>query len=693
MRLGATGAVVSVMTGVTAALAVLVSPAMATTSRRVALRDSQSLAAARTPSVGSVAGSSTVGFQVDLRLSDAAGAAAMAKAVSTPGSALYGRYLSPAQWEQRFSPSAAAVQQVQAFLRRSGFTLDATPADRLWVQASGTAAQVERTFGTSLSLHRVNGQTVRLADTALSLPASVAGVVGGISGVSQTVMHPNDTTGSAAAPSSARAPAGQPIPQPPGFRVAQPCGSYYNQKLDWLLPPFGNGYPGNPPWAVCGYTGPQFRRAYGLAGSATGKGVTVAIVDAYTSPTLFSDARTFASRHDPGNPLRASQFSELPASGYNEVNYCGAPGWFGEETLDVEAVHNTAPGANILVAGAKNCETTSLNNRLNAIVEGHRASVITNSYGDNAGDLLDSPSDRYSTDSILEMAAATGVSVMFSSGDNGDEFTAVGIVSPDYPASSPYATAVGGTTLQIGSTGGRLGEYGWSTARSFLCNLAYYQAGGCTSDQLGKWQPVDLTLDGGSGGGTSYSYAQPFYQNGVVPTSLSKANGSVPMRVVPDISMEGDPATGMLVGETQQFPNGTYYDEYRIGGTSVASPLMAGVVARADQSAGHSLGFLNPALYSLSGNARALYDVRPAGRQDQSRADFVNSIDFSQGLLFTTRLIDYEGLEEFCATSSPSSCSTRTVALHATGGYDNMTGLGAPNAGFVGALAQTGSTP
>ena len=86
------------------------------------------------------------------------------------------------------------------------------------------------------------------------------------------------------------------------------------------------------------------------------------------------------------------------------------------------------------------------------------------------------------------------------------------------------------------------------------------------------------------------------------------------MRVEPDISAEADPATGMLVGETQTFPNGVYYDEYRIGGTSVASPLTAGIIARADQQAGTPLGFLNPALYSLYGTPNAFYDILP-GRQ------------------------------------------------------------------------------
>jgi subtilase family serine protease len=278
------------------------------------------------------------------------------------------------------------------------------------------------------------------------------------------------------------------------------------------------------------------------------------------------------------------------------------------------------------------------------------------------------------------MAAATGVSVLFSSGDSGDEYTTIGQVAADYPASSPWATAVGGTTLQIGSAGQRLGEFGWSTARSFYCNQAYVTAGGCTSAQLGQWLPIDETLDGGSGGGTSVVYPQPFYQREVVPNSLSEVNGPTPMRVEPDVSMEADPATGMLVGETQQFPDGTYYDQYRIGGTSVASPLLAGVLARVDAARRFPIGFANPALYSLYEKPGALYDVQ-ATHQDMSRSDYANSIDGSQGLLYTTRIIDYQGQEEFCDQNN--NCSTRQVALSTTPGYDSMTGLGSPGADFV----------
>ena len=664
------------------ALAAAAPAAASAAPAAVALRDSQSPAAATTPTVGAVAPATRIDFEVDLTLADQAGAQALAEAVSIPGNAAYGNYLTPAQWEARFSPTAGDVAEVRSFLTRSGFTVGAVSADRTAIPVSGTAQQVQRAFATSLSYHRVQGARRLLADRALSVPASIAGLVGGVTGVSDTLARPDNTLG---APATTPA-AGTATAQPPGFRVAPPCGAYYGQRVDFALPKFPD-YPADPPWAVCGYTGPQLRSAYHLTDPTdTGAGVTVAIVDAYASPTLFSDAHRFAAINDPANPLKAGQFSEVLAGNFNLQGGCDAGGWFGEQTLDVEAVHDTAPGANILFGGARNCSTPALNATLRQIVDGHLASVITNSYGDSAGDLLDSAGDRQSTDNILLMADATGISVLFSSGDSGDEFTSVGTVAADYPASSPYATAVGGTTLQINGQGARIAEYGWSTARSFYCNAAFVTAGGCTNADLGTWTPIDETLDGGSGGGTSVVYPQPAWQRGVVPPSLSERNGPTAMRVEPDISMEADPATGMLVGETQTFPDGVYYDQYRIGGTSVASPLLAGAVARADQLAGRSLGFLNPRLYGRSGTPGLINDVM-ATRQDMSRADYVNSLDGTQGFLFSTRLIDYQGQEEFCDLTS-GQCSTRQVALSTTPGYDSMTGLGSPGPGFVGALSQ-----
>lgn len=651
-----------------AALALNVSAAAAAKpAPTVRLAGTVSPAAALSPRVAAVTASSAIDFEVDLRF--ARGAQAFATAVSTPGNPLYGRFLTPARWEQRFSPSARDVTEVVAFLRGAGFRIGAVSADRTAIEASGTAAQVEHAFATSLSYHQVDGEHVRLADRALSVPSSIAQVVLGITGVSQSFAHPDSTP-----------------PPPPGFRVAPPCASYYGQKVDTTFPPY-DGYPYPAPWAVCGYTPPQFRSAYSVPSGLDGSGVTVAVVDAYAAPTILSDAQKFSSINDPSHPLLASQFSQLLPSSFNEQDYCGANGWWGEETLDVEAVHGMAPGAHILFAGARNCGEGDLNSVVREIVDGHLANVITNSYGDDGGDVLDPPSVKAAVDEVAMMAAGTGVSELFSSGDNGDEFTTLGFVAADYPPSSPWVTAVGGTTLQIGADGRRLGEYGWSTARSFLCNEAFQAAGGCTEAQRGTWTPIDLALDGGSGGETSVVYPQPSYQAGVVPAGLSEANGRAPMRVVPDISLESDPATGMLVGETQTFPNGVYYDQYRIGGTSVSSPLFAGFVADADEAAGHPLGFLNPRLYSFYGNPQAIYDILPAVKQDMSRADFVNSISAADGFLYSTRIIDYEGVEQFCDASGNGHCHSRNVALHAAPGYDNMTGLGSPGPGLIAALA------
>jgi subtilase family serine protease len=635
-----------------------------------------------------VPASSPITFEV--QLNPAASARAFATAVSTPGSASYHHYLTPAQWEQRFSPTARQVAEVTKFLRANGFAVGSVAADRMAISASGTAAQVERAFATSLSYHRVNGRTLRLADRNLSVPAPLFGIVAGVTGVSQTLATPrlrNDNPATkAVAPASTGASAT--ITQPPGFRVASPCGDYYGQKVDTVQPPYGNGYPSPAPYAVCGYKPGQLRSAYDTPSGLDGSGQTVAVIDAYASPTLLHDAQTYAGRNDPAHPLHSSQFSQVLAAHFTQADLCAARGvWFGEQTLDVEAVHAIAPGAHIVYVGAENC-LGDLFTSLRKVIDGHLAEIVTNSWGDYAGDLVDDASIRAEVDNTLIMAAGTGVSVLFSSGDNGDEFTTVGLPVPDYPPSSPWATAVGGSTLQIGAAGQRLGEFGWSTARSFLCNDTFLALGGCTDAQLHTWTPIDQALDGGSAGGTSYVYPQPSYQAGVVPLSMSTRHresvGSDPRRVVPDISMVGDPATGFLVGETQTFPNGVYYDQYRIGGTSVSSPLFAGMVALADQAGGASLGFLNPKLYALYGNSAAIDDIAEAGKQDQAWVDFANSIDSSQGFRFSTRLIGYVGPETFCPPApSTDPCRTRNVTISAVRGYDDMTGLGSPGSNFV----------
>lgn len=661
-----------------------------------------------------------VEFAVGLQPSDLAGALAFARAVSDPGSASYRRFLTPAQWEKRFSPTKASVDAVSAWLRSQGIAVEGVSPDRLTIQASATAATIEKAFGTGLAQYRLRGRTLRASTGALSVPASIAPLIAGVSGVDQRPNRPAALKGSdlseseakgepgsgaeaplAAPKISARAKkkAGKEIPQPPGFRNAPPCSSYYGQAGDTSDPPYGGGFPSPLPYAPCGYTPPQLQSAYGLssqiAGGIDGRGVTVAIVDAYASPTLLADAQQYSSRNQPTQPLQSSQYSQLLAKKFTNVTACEASEWFGEQTLDVEAVHATAPGAHILYVGAKNCEAAMFE-AVQQVVDGHLADIVTNSWGDDGGDVLDSAGTRRAFDNVLLMAQGTGIGVQFSSGDEGDEFANLGATVADYPSSSPYQTAVGGTSLQVGQAGNRLGELGWSTSLSELCTplLLEEELPGCTKGKLGSWVPkAPGEYDYGSGGGTSYVYPEPWYQEGVVPAALAnrnrKATGEA-NRVEPDVSMDADPTTGMLVGETQAFPDGTYYDQYRIGGTSLSSPLFAGVMADADQAAGAPLGFVNPLLYRLAAApgayAGTFYDVAPAGLQADVRNDYLDGVDAGEGILTSVRVLDYEGREQFC--KRPSKCSSQKVALNVAPGFDSMTGIGAPGGGLIAALAK-----
>jgi subtilase family serine protease len=685
-------------------MAVVPALAGAATPAGRAMLQSSSPAALPASKVGATPATASVEFDVGLRLSNPAGAVALEQAVSNPASASYRHYLTPAQWERRYSPTASSVAAVTSWLQSEGITVEGATPDRMTISATAPAATIERAFGTSLGEYREGGRVVRLASGQMTVPSAVASLITGVTGVDQNVATPDDLTDSgvpasrrsAAKPAATSASA--PIPQPPGFRNAPPCSTYWAQKHDKTDPEYGGGFPSPLPYALCGYVPAQFQGAYGLTPAIEagddGQGMTVAIVDAYVSPTLLSDAQEYSLKNQPSEVLSSSQFSEIVSKSFNEEELCEASGWSGEQTLDVEAVHATAPGANILYMGAKNC-LTGLYKSVQQVVDGHLAQVITDSWGDDGGDLLDSAGSREGFDDILLMAGATGVGVQFSAGDGGDEFTTLGITAADYPPSSPYATAVGGTSLEVSKNDTRKAELGWSTAKSILCTPLLEEAGlpGCESSTQETWlPPAPGAYDYGGGGGTSYEYAEPWYQEGVVPKVLAERNTAITgiaNRVEPDISMDADPTTGMLVGETQEFPNGTYYDQYRIGGTSLSSPLFAGVMADADQAAGTALGFVNPLLYKLAASpasaASAFYDIVPRHKTALARVDYLNDVGPEEGTLTSVRVLNYEGPEEFC--SGTGDCTTQNVALNVGRRFDSMTGIGSPGSGLLAALA------
>jgi subtilase family serine protease len=661
-----------------------------TQPHRITLRGSSVPAVERAHSVGAVAAKSKVSFDLVLKLRNASGAAAFVRAVSSPGSREFHHYLSEAKWVAKYAPTRSAVSKAESWLRANHFTVTSVPKDRLFIPTTGTARQVERTFGVTLGYYMVNGHKVRLANGALSIPASMAGVITGAAGVNESVA----TTGltQVGATKSAK-PAQEPAP-PAGFRNPQPCSKYWGQKIDTadstsLYAP----YTGPLPYDICGYKPAQLRGAYGLAHSVAtgtdGKGVTLAIVDAYDSPTLLSDAQLYFRLNDPSHLLSSSQFTNIPPATVGNEAECAASGWFPEQALDVEASHSMAPGANIQFVGAQDCLDSSLMAAENTAIS-NGASVVSNSWGDFAGDVLTDAATKTGFDNIFLAAAGTGVSIMFSSGDDGDNFADSGLTVPDYPAVSPFVTAVGGTSLEVSATRSRLAEYGWSTAKQVLCApAAAPPTCGSATTPIGK-----LAWQAGGGGGTSYYYTQPYYQAPVVPSALALRNapifGPVPLRVIPDISMDADANTGMLIGLTQTFPDGVYYDQFKEGGTSLASPLLAGVIADADQAAGIPLGFLNPVLYkAYTATPSAFFDVNAPANPDAAaviRVDYGNTVDASDGYIVSVRAINYAGPETYC--DGTGNCATRNVTLTATPGFDSLTGLGSVGPRFITTLSR-----
>jgi subtilase family serine protease len=580
-------------------------------------------------------------FGVLLGMRDESGALATLRAVSDPASPSYGHWLTNAEFDARYAPAKSAVSAVRDWLRSEGFQVTKTLPSGMYVAARGSVAQVEKTFSTVMHTYSYLGKDVLANTSRLSLPAgtpsSVIGAVSGIIGVDQ---------GSALKSAADMEPG-----PPPGARTGvQPCSAYYAQKIATSKPP---AYGKHQPYTVCGYGPQQLQAAYGesslLKSGIDGRGVTVAITDAYAAPTIYADAQKYNKVHH--QPLFTSgQFAQVvpDPDGFSQADLCGAQGWYGEETLDVEAVHAMAPGTKVVYVGAPDC-LSGLDEAWAATIDSHVADVITNSWTSDTDDItLLGTAEVTFYEQFSTEAAITGITVNFSSGDAGDHTaggTDLAAKTVEFPADLPYVTGVGGTSVLIGSHGQWVGEHGWQTAYSALKN--------------GSW--VDPTYNSGGGGGTSQLFTQPFYQEGKVPASVSEFYSTTPMRAVPDIAMDGDPNTGFEVGETQVFPNGTYWDQYRIGGTSLSSPLLAGVVAVADQAHHRPLGFINPLYYRLLGTS-ALHDiVAPSSPLAQVRTDYTNGVDNSQGKSWRLQTVDVQ-----------------TSTLRDTPGYDDETGVGTP---------------
>jgi subtilase family serine protease len=335
-----------------------------------------------------------------------------------------------------------------------------------------------------------------------------------------------------------------------------------------------------------------------------------------------------------------------------------------------------APDANVTYVGAISCDDLDLGSALAYIVNHHTADIVTDSWGEPYN--LTTAQPLY--DFIFKAGAAEGIGFFFSSGDSGYEdpaYESAGStkITVDFPTSSPWVTSVGGTSLAIGKNKNYEFETGWGTELDPLV-----ASGKWLFNPPGTVARLQAWYDGSGGGGVSTAYKQPAYQAGVVPAALAKdvpqGKATGPMRVIPDVSALADPSTGILVGETLYGPvtqpHKTKFYLSRIGGTSLATPIFAGIEADASQAAGHALGFANPLIYSLDRSnktTRAFNDVtdKPFGSRmlGEVRSNYSDPFNKVGPLVTYLRTLGFNGVG--------------VSRLSAVNGYDDETGVGSPD--------------
>jgi subtilase family serine protease len=571
---------------------------------------------------------------VYVRQPGAAAAERFAAEVADPHSTLYRHFLTPAQYRSRFAAPSASVAAVTGYLKSQGLSIAAVPANHLFVQASGTAGQMQNAFHTALKTYQASGKRAVAPATALRVPASVAADISGVTGL--------DTLNATTVRMSPTATAASPVT----------CSSYAFQHTATLPAAYGRTVF---PTRVCGYTPQQIQSAYETSGllarGVNGRGVKVAVSLFYPTPTAESDIDTFAANH--GLPqLAPGQFTQVLPSSFNYGSSSGCPALPSvqeESTGDLESVHEMAPGADLVYVAAPDCQPQDLLATLNQTVDNRLADIVTNSWSLVTAGVPAAVRDAAHLAYL--QAAAEGMSFFYSSGDGGDLSTVLGAPYSDWPASDPAVTSVGGTSLFVGPDGSREGELGWGSTLDPVIT-----SGTTTAYAL----PVPGQFVGGSAGGPAPEYAQPAYQAGVVPAAIAGVTN--PRRVVPDVAADADLlATPVLAGVTV---NGTY-TEAGAGGTSVSTPLFAGLQALTDQVAGGPLGFVNPAIYLLRGTG-ILHDITAAP----------GPVAFAS---------PYQGQTYLDTLQADTS-------LTATPGYDDQTGLGSPDgAAYIEVLSHLGA--
>jgi subtilase family serine protease len=590
-------------------------------------------------------------------------------------SAGYHKWITQSTFNNNFSPTAQELKAVQNFLSAHGLAIIDTAENNFYVKVQGTVADMEKTFHTSIHNYSYKGQAYRSNNADPSVDNSSGGHIAAVTGLDDFGYEPmyklqSDPTGKAY-------PMRQVSVTPNGGFFEGQCDrgvqtqTFTNAAAATTAVYTGNRYGADITnttfghLAPCGYQPFEVDLAYNMFplyfAGLDGTGETIVIVDAYGSPTIASDAAVFSKIYGLP-PITSQNFTIVKGAGLVNSPQGPARNWGIETTLDVEWAHALAPGANIALV--LSTDHGSLDEAVNLAVVHHLGNTISNSWSGVEG--LGNPAGFNRMERILKQAAAQGIDVNFATGDFGDETARVGFKSVDYPASSPNATGVGGTTLFLNPDDSMAFQTGWGNNAT--------QIAGPLPGSAPVVPPKNLGFQGGAGGGASGVFAKPAFQSGVAGTT----------RQVPDISMLADPYTGaeIIITLNNELLVGV------VGGTSLATPSFSGVMAIAAQKNGHvGLGQAAPLLYGLPSGA--ITDVAPfpspnnvTGTITVSGTPVNVTADELAGPLQNTT-------SYFSALyNSPDDTAWYVIAfgtdssLVVTPGYDNVTGLGTPNGAF-----------
>jgi len=568
--------------------------------------------------IGPMSANTSLRFMVTLKIRSWSKLNATLKAISTPGSPRYDHYLTQTQANRLFNPTVEQQKQVVSWLRSNGLRVTATFVNHLGIEAKGPVGSVERAFG--VSMERYSGTLYGKAakfyapSTAPVVPARLSTIVNGVIGLDNTTRIVSF--------------AQRPILASAGIR------------------PHGDINSG-------GYYPSDYRAAYGVPSSDAGAGQHIGIT-LFDDPPSNSSLTTWADKVGLGATPPTTTSGRLIV---HKIDGGVGTGDSGESGIDVENSFGLAPKATIdywefndqdqnIDAAAVALNTAGTTGPKSRGLSGlPLESQISSSWGT----CEDSQDDSANEDPIFASDSATGHDFLFASGDTGSycgEFNpgqGNDDPFPQYPASSPYVTAVGGTAF------GKDGNATPITLTSYPGEVSWYYdpkgnnggpGGQCAGD-------ASNTCPAGSSGGYSTQYKRPWWQTNAGLGTLGKCAttaGKHLCRAFPDVAAAGDPN---FAGAYICYSAGCEVD----GGTSLATPIWAGMLADMNSyivahTGDSGVGFLNPSLYFIAGHNTYHSDFHDVTCPDTS-------------------------------TRSQGGCTNGKY--NTTANWDAVTGLGSPN--------------